>query len=93
MEAEGEARVASSELDLPASQPHLVIWGTNVVVSRCKEKFKNFLINFVPVEAEEDELPENNDDEPFYVQKLDEVTSPQLVNLLPSVYMQMQIII
>lgn len=75
MDGEGDARVASSELDVPASQPHLVIWGTNVVVSRCKEKFKNFLNNFVqPADTEEDELPESEDDNsPFYIQKLDEV--------------------
>lgn len=75
VDGEGDGRIASSELDVPASQPHLVIWGTNVVVSQCKEKFKNFLNSFSqPADTEQDELNQNESDTvPFYVQKLDEV--------------------
>ncbi|XP_066581381.1 DNA replication licensing factor MCM4 [Prorops nasuta] len=52
----------------------LVVWGTNVVVSRCKELFKRFIMRFIDPEAENDELPENmNLTEPLYLQKLDEI--------------------
>ncbi|XP_015586972.1 DNA replication licensing factor MCM4 [Cephus cinctus] len=52
----------------------LVIWGTNVVVNRCKEQFKRFIQRFIDPDAENDELPENlNLSEPLYLQKLDEI--------------------
>ncbi|XP_046744598.1 DNA replication licensing factor MCM4 [Diprion similis] len=54
--------------------PQLVIWGTNVVVNRCKDQFKRFVRRFIDPEAENDELPENmNLAEPLYLQKLDEI--------------------
>ncbi|KAG7202389.1 hypothetical protein KM043_018706 [Ampulex compressa] len=54
--------------------PQLVIWGTNVVVNRCKEQFKRFVLHFIDPEAENDELPENmNLMEPLYLQKLEEI--------------------
>ena len=54
--------------------PQLVIWGTNVVVNRCKEQFKRFIQRFIDPEAENDELPENmNVTEPLYLQKLNEI--------------------
>ncbi|XP_043502442.1 DNA replication licensing factor MCM4 [Polistes fuscatus] len=54
--------------------PQLVIWGTNVVVNRCKEQFKRFVLRFIDPEAENDELPENmNLSEPLYLQKLEEI--------------------
>ncbi|XP_046833471.1 DNA replication licensing factor MCM4 [Vespa crabro] len=54
--------------------PQLVIWGTNVVVNRCKEQFKRFVLRFIDPEAENDELPENmNLTEPLYLQKLEEI--------------------
>lgn len=54
--------------------PNLVIWGTDVVVSRCKQKFKAFINNFIEPNAEEDERLENMDlNEPLYLQKLEEV--------------------
>jgi len=51
-----------------------VVWGTNVVVSQCKEKFKKFILRFVDPNAEEDErLEDMNLNEPLYLQKLQEV--------------------
>ncbi|XP_075216079.1 disc proliferation abnormal [Lycorma delicatula] len=56
------------------SAPNLVIWGTDVVVSRCKQKFKNFINNFIDPNTEEDERLENMDsNEPLYLQKLEEI--------------------
>ena len=55
-----------------AAEPKLVIWGTDVVVSETKEKFKTFLLEFTI-----DELDEMNDGfdplQPLYMQKLEEV--------------------
>ena len=54
--------------------PHLVVWGTNVVISQCKEQFKLFFQRFIDPDAENDELPENmNLSEPLYLQKLEEI--------------------
>ena len=54
--------------------PQLVIWGTDVVVNRCKEQFKRFIQRFIDPEAENDERPENmNLSEPLYMQKLHEI--------------------
>lgn len=62
----------SSETDNAENQ--LVIWGTNVVISRCKEQFKQFILRYIDPEAEEDERMEGmNINEPLYLQKLDEV--------------------
>jgi DNA replication licensing factor MCM4 len=61
----------SSETD---QAPQLVVWGTDVVVSKCKEKFKKFVLQFVDPNAEEDERMEDmNVNEPLYLQKLHEV--------------------
>ena len=54
--------------------PQLVIWGTDVVVNRCKDKFKTFISTFVDPNAEEDEITNDMDlNQPLYLQKLDEV--------------------
>ena len=54
--------------------PQLVIWGTDVVVSLCKDKFKRFIESFIDPEIEADEKFEGMDiDEPLYLQKLEEV--------------------
>ncbi|XP_037043019.1 DNA replication licensing factor MCM4 [Bradysia coprophila] len=54
--------------------PQLVIWGTKVVVSECKEKFKQFLMRYIDPEAQQDEITENmNLNEPLYMQKLEEI--------------------
>uniref|UniRef100_T1GXX9 MCM N-terminal domain-containing protein n=1 Tax=Megaselia scalaris TaxID=36166 RepID=T1GXX9_MEGSC len=57
-----------------AGEPALVIWGTNVVVSQCKMKFKNFLMRYIDPDAQQDEISENIDvNEPLYMQKLEEI--------------------
>ncbi|XP_041376260.1 DNA replication licensing factor MCM4-like [Gigantopelta aegis] len=54
--------------------PQLVIWGTDVVVSHCKEKFRRFLTRFVDQSIDEDEQFEGMDiNEPYYLQKLAEI--------------------
>jgi DNA replication licensing factor MCM4 len=54
--------------------PQLVVWGTNVIVTHCKDQFKRFIQRFIDPEAENDELPENmNVSEPLYLQKLNEI--------------------
>lgn len=61
-----------SETDSGA--PHLVIWGTNVSVAECKEKFKQFVLRFIDTNAEEDEITDDiNLNEPLYLQKLEEI--------------------
>lgn len=56
--------------------PQLIIWGTDVVVTECKSKFKSFLEEFMERDIEVDELMENVDlDRPLYLQKLDEIFS------------------
>lgn len=56
------------------STPNLVIWGTNVSVAECKEKFKQFIMRFIDLNAEEDERTgDMNINEPLYMQKLDEI--------------------
>jgi DNA replication licensing factor MCM4 len=58
------------------TQAQLLVWGTNVVISECKSKFKNFLIRYIDPEAESDEIEEGmNLNEPLYMQKLDEINS------------------
>ncbi|KAG8295080.1 DNA replication licensing factor, mcm4 component [Homalodisca vitripennis] len=67
-------RIASSEGEGASQGPNLVIWGTDVVVSRCKDRFKRFIQNFLETETDEDEQPENRDtNEPLYMQKLEEI--------------------
>ncbi|XP_046387076.1 DNA replication licensing factor MCM4 [Ischnura elegans] len=66
----------TSESDATLDGPQLVVWGTDVVVSRCKEKFKRFIMRFVDPSAEEDERTEVMDEnEPLYLQKLKEIES------------------
>ncbi|XP_008550133.1 DNA replication licensing factor MCM4 isoform X1 [Microplitis demolitor] len=70
LEEENIQRSSESE---PAG-PQLVIWGTNVVVNRCKQQFKHFIQRFIDPEAENDELPDSlNLTEPLYLQKLVEI--------------------
>ncbi|KAG1667609.1 DNA replication licensing factor mcm4-A [Nymphon striatum] len=45
----------------------LVIWGTDVVVNLCKDKFKKFILTFVDSENGED------DNNPIYLPKLEEI--------------------
>ena len=54
--------------------PALVIWGTDVVVAHCKEKFRRFLETFVDKDVAEDERVSGMDiDQPLYLQRLEEV--------------------
>ncbi|BFG03376.1 DNA replication licensing factor MCM4 [Drosophila madeirensis] len=67
-----------SETTDPVSEssqaPQLVVWGTNVVVSQCKSKFKSFIMRFIDPTAEQDEISENIDvNQPLYLQKLEEI--------------------
>ena len=58
----------------PNAGPQLVIWGTDVVVSQCKEKFKKFIRRFVDRNVDSDERFEGlNSEDPFYMQRLEEV--------------------
>lgn len=59
--------------------PQLVIWGTDVVVSACKSKFRQFIVNFMPTDAEN--IAENmNITEPFYLQDLQQVCFLQFLS-------------
>lgn len=52
----------------------MVVWGTNVVVSHCKTKFKQFLLRYIDPLAEQDEISENTDvNQPLYLQKMEEI--------------------
>ncbi|KFM57235.1 DNA replication licensing factor mcm4-A, partial [Stegodyphus mimosarum] len=54
--------------------PQLVIWGTDVVVSQCKDKFRQFISEYVDMNIEVDEMMENIDlERPYYTQKLEEI--------------------
>ena len=54
--------------------PQLVIWGTDVVVSHCKEKFRRFIERYMEQDVEQDEQFDGMDiNEPLYIQKLEEV--------------------
>lgn len=77
-ETAGDTAAAPSEAAPTDSGagPQLVIWGTDVVVSECKDRFKQFVLQFVEPEAEDDERTEQmNTDEPLYLQKLEEIQS------------------
>uniref|UniRef100_A0A0C9QPN2 DNA helicase n=1 Tax=Fopius arisanus TaxID=64838 RepID=A0A0C9QPN2_9HYME len=64
------AKTSESE----SAGPQLVIWGTNVVVNRCKEQFKRFIERFIDRDPENDELTDDlNSEEPLYLQKLEEI--------------------
>ena len=53
-----------------------MIWGTDVVINRCKEKFLRFVQRYVDYQVDEDERFEGMDvREPYYVQRLGEVRS------------------
>ncbi|KAK7066561.1 DNA replication licensing factor, mcm4 component [Halocaridina rubra] len=65
--------VGSAMTEAPQG-PQLVIWGTDVVVSECKDRFKNFILRFTDPDAADDERVDGmNTDEPLYLQKLEEI--------------------
>ncbi|XP_005096782.1 DNA replication licensing factor mcm4-A [Aplysia californica] len=54
--------------------PQLVIWGTDVVVSQCKEKFRSFISRYVDTSIADDEQFAGIDAaQPYYLQRLDEI--------------------
>ena len=56
--------------------PKAVIWGTNVLIDDCKQKFKLFLRTYIDDDIDDDERAADNNlssNSPFYMQKLDEV--------------------
>lgn len=68
------AEVRSESDPVTSTGPQLVIWGTNVAVNACKATFKQFLMRYIDLGAEQDEISENiNLSEPLYIQKLDEI--------------------
>ncbi|XP_013418456.1 DNA replication licensing factor mcm4-A-like isoform X2 [Lingula anatina] len=71
-----DASKATSEVSSEVNAgPQLVIWGTDVVVSHCKEKFAQFVQRFIDHEVAEDERMEGMDiEEPYYLQKLEEIS-------------------
>ncbi|KAL4657296.1 DNA replication licensing factor MCM4 [Arapaima gigas] len=63
--------------EAPASEQSvgqkLVIWGTDVNVGTCKEKFQRFLQRFIDPSSTEDENAGLDLNEPLYMQKLEEI--------------------
>ncbi|XP_017892001.1 DNA replication licensing factor MCM4 [Ceratina calcarata] len=54
--------------------PQLVVWGTNVVINQCKNKFKSFFQWYVDSSIENDEQTDHMDlVQPLYLQKLEEI--------------------
>jgi len=54
--------------------PQLVIWGTDVVVSQCKEKFRKFISRYIDTSMADDERFDGVDaQQPYYLQRLDEI--------------------
>ncbi|XP_014374267.1 DNA replication licensing factor MCM4 isoform X1 [Alligator sinensis] len=51
----------------------LVIWGTDVNVTSCKEKFQRFLQHFIDLLAKEEENVGLDLNEPLYMQRLEEI--------------------
>ena len=53
-----------------------MIWGTDVVVSHCKEKFRRFILKYEDRNVAEDEHFEGMDiNQPYYLQRLEEVNN------------------
>ncbi|XP_029498747.1 DNA replication licensing factor mcm4 [Oncorhynchus nerka] len=57
-----------------AAGQKLVIWGTDVNVGTCKEKFQRFLQRFIDPTSNEDENAGLDLNEPLYMQKLEEIS-------------------
>uniref|UniRef100_A0A6Q2XFV6 DNA replication licensing factor MCM4 n=1 Tax=Esox lucius TaxID=8010 RepID=A0A6Q2XFV6_ESOLU len=58
----------------PSVGQKLVIWGTDVNVGTCKEKFQRFLQRFIDPTSNEDENAGLDLNEPLYMQKLEEIS-------------------
>lgn len=55
------------------AEPKLVIWGTDVVVSETKDRFRQFLLRFIDEEADETSGGYDSS-RPLYLQKLEEIS-------------------
>ncbi|KAK1794854.1 hypothetical protein P4O66_010049, partial [Electrophorus voltai] len=67
----------SGDVTAPSEQnagQKLVIWGTDVNVGTCKEKFQRFLQQFIDPTSREGENVSLDLNEPLYMQKLDEIS-------------------
>ncbi|KPP64731.1 DNA replication licensing factor mcm4-B-like [Scleropages formosus] len=68
---------AANGPEAPASEhsvgQKLVIWGTDVNVGTCKEKFQRFLQRFIDPSSTDDENAGLDLNEPLYMQKLEEI--------------------
>lgn len=60
------------EADVPSSEPQLVVWGTDVAITECRDKFIKFIQRFAE--------PNAVTNEPLYGQKLEEVSGMRLIN-------------
>lgn len=70
-DAQGDNTEPASEASGAAQ---MVVWGTNVIISRCKNNFKQFLMRYIDPLVELDEIHENIDvTQPLYLQKLEEI--------------------
>lgn len=77
-EVSSEQTRGSSEAgsEAAATGTQLVIWGTDVVVSQCKDKFVRFVSRFIDQSVDEDERFDGMDvREPYYLQRLDEINA------------------
>uniref|UniRef100_A0A7N9ARK1 DNA replication licensing factor MCM4 n=1 Tax=Mastacembelus armatus TaxID=205130 RepID=A0A7N9ARK1_9TELE len=70
LHSDADGAVASE----PNAAQRLVIWGTDVNVGTCKEKFQRFLQRFIDPSSTEDENAGLDLNEPLYMQKLEEIS-------------------
>lgn len=69
-------KITSEVTSDPNAGPQLVIWGTDVVVSHCKEKFRRFILKYEDKNVAEDEMFEGMDiSQPYYLQRLEEINA------------------
>ncbi|XP_067652856.1 DNA replication licensing factor mcm4-A-like [Haliotis asinina] len=58
------------------SGPQLVIWGTDVDIEQCKDKFKRFITKYIDHDVADDEQFAGMDiNEPYYLQRLAEINA------------------
>lgn len=60
-------RVDDTGTEAPSSEPQLVVWGTDVAIAECRDKFIKFIQRFVEQDAVTNE--------PLYEQKLEEINT------------------
>uniref|UniRef100_A0A2A4K0L3 DNA replication licensing factor MCM4 n=1 Tax=Heliothis virescens TaxID=7102 RepID=A0A2A4K0L3_HELVI len=60
-------RVDDTGTEAPSSEPQLVVWGTDVAIAECRDKFIKFIQRFVEQNAVTNE--------PLYEQKLEEINT------------------